>query len=79
MDYSKFCIQLILLTQLLMRDILLMQSLQEITPYQYRVKCRMKLAYEMFLRSGEFLPMGQTDAGLLVWNGLKHNLPEGEY
>ena len=39
--------------------------------------CRMKLAYEMFLRSGEFLPFGQTDAGLVVWNGLKHHLPEG--
>ena len=38
----------------------------------------MKLAYEMFLRSGEFLPFGQTDAGLVVWNGLKHQLPEGE-
>ena len=40
--------------------------------------CRMQLAYEMFLRSGEFLPFGNTDAGLVIWNGLKHKLPEGE-
>ena len=40
--------------------------------------CRLALAYDLFLRVGHFYPFGLTDAGLMVWNGQKNQLPEGE-
>jgi len=40
-------------------------------------RCRLMLTFEMYMRSGEYIDSGLTEAAHLAWNGMTHRLPGG--